>query len=135
MLARPATRLVMLLCLVGLIAACGASARTQALRTSLVALNAARDTLLTVSKDREAQIVAKATSKEEGRTQLDAWRADVDKVAAAIEVGYRAIHDAALLSDAKSAREAAIAAQKALSLIKDLKDLKNPATPPKEAKP
>lgn len=123
MLAQPA-RLVVLLCLVSLVAACGANARVQALRTSLVATNVARDTLLMVSKERETQIVEKATSKEEGRTQLDAWRAKVDVVAKAIDVAYRAIHDAALLNDAKSASEAAIAAKKVLSLLKELKEIK-----------
>lgn len=135
MLAQPAARLVLLLCLVGFVTACGASARVQALRTSLVATNVARDTLLTVSKERETQIVEKATSKEDGRTQLDAWRAKVDVVAKAIDAAYRGIHDAALLNDAKSASEAASAAKKALSLLKDLKDLKNPVSPPKEVKP
>lgn len=125
-----AARLVVLLCFV---AACGASARTKALQVNLVSLNAARDTMLAVSKEREAQIVEHTATKEEGRVQLDAWRQAVDKVAAAIEVGYRAIYAAAILNDVKSASDAAAAAAKALALLKELK----PATAsslPKELK-
>lgn len=116
-----AARLVVLLCLVTA-AACGASSRTKALRVNLVAVNAARDTMLAVSKAREAQIVEKATSKDEGRAQIDAWRMKVDVVAKAIDVAYRAIHDAALLNEAKSASEALAAVTKALALIKELKN-------------
>jgi len=116
-------------------AACGASARTQALRVGLVALNGARDTLLVTSKAREAQIVEHAATKEEGRAQLDAWRATVDKIAVAIEDGYRAIYGAAILNDVKSASAAGAAVTKALALLKGLpatllgEDLKNPAKP------
>ena len=113
-----AARLV-LLCL--LVAACGTSSRTKALRVNLVAVNVARDTMLTVSKEREAQIVEKATSKEEGRAQIDAWRAKVDVVAKVIDDAYRAIHDAALLNNIKSEGEALAAVAKALALIKELK--------------
>lgn len=137
MLLRPA-RLVVLLFFIGLVGlvACGASVRVKTLRASLVTLNAARDVVLQVSKEREAQIVARATSKDEGRAALDAWRAKVDAVVAAIEVGYRAVHDAALLSDAKSASEAAAATKKALALLKDLKEpSKEPSPSTKETKP
>jgi hypothetical protein len=111
---------VPILLILVILAACGANARTTALRANLVALNAARDTLLVVSKEREAQIVEKATSKEEGRAQLDAWRVNVDKVAAAIEAGYRAIYAAAILNDVKSASEAGAAVVRALALAKEI---------------
>lgn len=118
MIQRNTTPLVLLLVLI--VGACGASARQKALRTSLVALNAARDTLLAVSKEREAQIVERATSKEEGRAQLNAWRVIVDEVAAAIEAGYRTIYAAAILDDAKSSGEAGAATARALALLKEL---------------
>lgn len=101
--------------------ACGASMRTKTLRVSLVSLNAARDTTLAVSKAREAQIVEQATTKEEGRAQLEAWRARADKIVAAIEIGYRAIYAAVILNDTKSAAEAGAATAKALTLVKELK--------------
>lgn len=109
------------LVLLVLLVACGASSRTKALRVGLVSLNAARDTTLAVSKEREAQIVAAAPTREQGRAELDVWRGKVDVVAAAIDAGYRAIYSAAILNDAKSASEAAAAVEKALSLLKELR--------------
>lgn len=123
-LVRLATPSLLLLAL--LLAACGANARTLALRTGLVSLNVARDTLLTVSKTREAQIIAATTTKESGAAQLATWRGVVDKVAAAIEDGYRAIYGAALLDDAASAASAASAVADALTLLKDLQGFVNP---------
>jgi hypothetical protein len=111
-----------------LIAACGASARTLALRTSLVSLNVARDTLLSISKTREDQIVAQSATKDEGKARFAAWRPVIDKIAAAIDDGYRLIYGAALLDDAKSASDAATAVAKVLELIKELKALKDPLT-------
>lgn len=120
MISRRAVGLLVLLGL-ALCVGCGASLRTKALRVNLVALNAARDTMLAVSKEREAQIVEHATTKEEGRAHLDAWRLTVDKAAAALEVGYRAIYGAAILNDLPSSSEAAAATAKALALLKELK--------------
>lgn len=97
------------------------SARTQVLRAGLVSLNAARDTMLSISKAREAQIVEKATTKEEGRAQLEAWRAHVDEAAVAIKAGYDAIWAASILDDAKSESDVAAAVAKALALFKELK--------------
>lgn len=122
-------RVVPVLLIALLLGACGANARTRTLRVSLVSLNVARDTMLTVSKERETQIVEHAATKEEGRTQLDAWRASVDKVVVAIDDGYRAIYGAAILDDAKSVSDAVAAVAKVLALVKDLKN------PLKENKP
>lgn len=101
--------------------ACGANTRTKTLRVGLVSLNAASDTTLAVSKEREAQIVEHATTKEEGRAQLDAWRAKVDVVMTALDAAYRAVYSAAILNDAKSASEAGAAIAKAVALAKELK--------------
>ena len=109
--------LLLLVCL----AACGASSRTKALRVSLVSVNAARSTTVQVSKARESQIVDAATSKDEGAAKLAAWRASVDAVMAALDVAQKAIYDAAILNDAKSASEAGAAVAKALTLMKQLK--------------
>ena len=110
------------------IAACGASSRTKALRVNLVALNTARDAVLTISKEREKQIYDSCNppscAKEEGHARVDAWRGKVDVVIKAIDLGYRGVHDAALLADTKSASDAAAAALRALALYNELKDLK-----------
>lgn len=121
-------------------AACGASTRTKALRTSLVALNVARDTLRATSKAREAQIVdacdPPSCTKEEGHARLEEWRAHVDAVTAAIDDGYDAIWAASLLDDLKSARDAGSAVTRALDLAKSL-EAPAPEDPPitEEAKP
>lgn len=117
-----------LLVLVLACAACGttsASSRTKALRVELVSITVARDTVLAAAKEREKQIYGAcnppACSKEEGHAKVDAWRAQVDVVFKAIDVAYRAIHDAALLDDDKSESNARTALGDALKLIKELK--------------
>ena len=116
---------LMMLCLV---AACGASSRTKALRVNLVALNTARDAVLALSKEREKQIYDTCNpptcTKDEGHARVDAWRKKIDVAIKAIDVGYRTVHDAALLDDIKSVSAAAAAAAKALALYNELKDLK-----------
>lgn len=127
MIQRRVSRLVIVI-LFCFAAACGASARTKALRVNLVALNTARDATLTISKEREKQIYdgcnPPSCTKEEGHTRVDAWRAKVDVAIKALDLAYRAVHDAGLLGDAKSASDAAIAAAKALAIYKELKELK-----------
>lgn len=115
---RPLPLLLVLLVVLG---ACGASSRTKALQANLFALNVARDTLLEVSRTREGQIVADAKTKEDGRAELDAWRARVDPVVEALAKGYRVIAAAALLSDSQSASEAGAAVASALALARSLK--------------
>jgi hypothetical protein len=128
--------IVLLFCLCLGLVGCGASARTTALRTSLVSLNVARDTARAASKEREKQIVDACNpptcTKEEGHARLDAWRELVDKAYMAIDDGYDAILAALVLDDAKSASDAGAAVAKALSLVKDMK---NPATSAKPATP
>lgn len=115
-----------LLCLVAFCMACGASSRTKALRVNLVALNTARDAVLAISKEREKQLYDSCNpptcTKEEGHARVDAWQKKVDVAVKTIDVGYRAIHDAALLDDTKSTAAAAAAAAKALDLYKQLKE-------------
>ena len=125
-----AARLVMLLVTLCLVAACGANSRAKVLRVNLVALNTARDAVLTISKEREKQIYDSCNppscAKEEGHARVDTWRGTVDVVIKAIDVGYRAVHDAALLDDTKSTAAAAAAAATALDLYKQLKAKEKP---------
>ena len=103
---------------------CGAGTRTKTLRVGLVAINAARDAVVAVSKVREKQIVDSCNSptctKEEGHARLDAWRAKVDAALVAIDTAHDRIHDAALLNDTKSASEAAAAIAKVATQRKEL---------------
>lgn len=106
--------------LLAFVASCGANTRTKALRAGLVSLNTARDTAHAVEHKRAEQIIAAATSKEEGRAQLDAWRAKVDPVFVALEAGYQALFSANMLNDSKSASDALAAVARALALVKEL---------------
>jgi hypothetical protein len=101
--------------------ACGPGARTRTLRAGLISLNVARDTMLAVSKEREAQIVEHAATKEQGRAELDAWRKRVDTAATALEVGYRAIYTASILDDAKSLTDATAAVAQVIAIVATLK--------------
>ena len=120
------TALVVLLCLAAFLGACGASSRTKTLRVNLVALNTARDAVLSISKEREQQIYDSCNppscTKDEGHARVDAWRGKVDVVVKSIDLGYRAVHDAALLADTKSASNASAAALRALALYNELKE-------------
>ena len=123
----PTKSLVLLLCLVALCGACGASAanlRVKALRVNLVALNTARDAVLAFSKEREHQLYAACNAptctKEEGHATVDAFQKKVDVVIQAIDLAYRAVHDAGLLGDAKSASAAGAVAARALALYEEL---------------
>lgn|SRR5574341_422497 len=131
MIQRRAVPLVVMLVVVLLgLAACGASSRTKALRGSLVALNTARDSVLALSKEREKQLYdaclieaqrsPPTCTKEAGHARVLVWQKEVDVAIEAIDIGYRAIHDAALLDDAKSAALAAVAAKKALDIYRQL---------------
>lgn len=85
-----------------------------------------------LSKTREQQLydacLAEAArtpptcTKEEGHARVDAWQKKIDVAVHAIDVGYRAVHDAALLDDTKSAAAAAAAAATAMEIYKTLKE-------------
>ena len=92
---------------------CGGNQRQQMLRTSLVAVNAARDGFVTWDAAHQAQIVAMATSKEDGRARLDAYRTDRAKLVDTFELVYRVIAIAATQSD-ESSLDAALRASKRL---------------------
>lgn len=99
---------------------CGGNSRQQTLRTSLVAVNAARDGLVTWDEDHQSQIIAAATSKEEARAKLDTYRADRVKLVNAFEAVYRAIAVAAVAGDKASLDDALQASKKLLESLDKL---------------
>jgi len=101
-----------------LLVACGASARTRGLQTSLVAVNVARDTLVAVSDQRQAQIVETATSIDQGKAALTAWRDKRAPVVDALTKAYQAIAAAALINGSITAVTAAVA-----SAVKAVREL------------
>lgn len=117
--------IITLVMLVGFAFGCGASARTKALQTGHVALNAARDMTLEVSRTREKQIVDACNpptcTLEEGHRQLMAWRMRVDVVVIRMGAAYRLLAAAALAKDAKSADAALLAIKLAVDEARGLK--------------
>lgn len=95
------TTLLVLLAATTLLA-CGASTRQKAIDTGLASLNAARDGFVTFDALHQEQIVAKATTLEEGKAQLAAWREKRKRVVDAFVIAYRALSTAALLNDDQS---------------------------------
>lgn len=82
--------------------ACGASQRQDTIKAALVTTDASQAAYLAYDANRQAEIVAAATSLEQGRAALSKYRGDRSKVDAAFTVAYRAIAMAAMLSDDQS---------------------------------
>lgn len=90
--------------------ACGASQREKTLKTSLVAVNATRDTWLAYDDVRQDQIIAKATSFESGKAELGEYRETQAKIVGLFVSAYRAIGVAAVLADDDASLQSAITA-------------------------
>lgn len=110
-------RLTGTLLLIALVlSACGHSARTKSLSTSLLAVDVAADTVAELSDKRQEQIVHDAATLDEGVAQLAAFRAKRAPVVDVIARAYKAIAAAALgeteLTEvAKTVRDAVTAAK------------------------
>ncbi len=88
-----------LLLLIVVLAACGVSAREQALRSTFVAVTSAQAGFETWDREHQLAIVDKATSYEDGEAKLRAyWKARTD-VANAFEAAYRTIAAALIAAD------------------------------------
>jgi hypothetical protein len=92
---RPVTTLLLALVLF----ACGASARERAISTALVATNATRDGFIAFDARHQQQLVDSATSLEEGRARIDAYRRQREPIVQGFATVYRAIAMAAVLTD------------------------------------
>jgi len=106
-------------------AACGASQRQKTLRATFATVNAACDGLEAWDRTRQEQIVAAAdptkVTKEFVRAQLDAHRAEMDKVYGACTVAYRLIAAASMSDDGRSLQTATEEAHKVIDAVKQLK--------------
>jgi hypothetical protein len=106
--------------IIWLLAGCGASAREKTLSATFVATHAAAVELTSYADRREGEIVKDATSADDGRAKLAAFRAKVDHAEKAIDAVYELVKIAALLKDEQSL---AILIQAAITLTSDLKDM------------
>lgn len=100
--ASAAPALVLLFALVvagGSLTACGASQQETTLKAALVTTDGARAALLAYDAKHQADIVAAAKAKEDGRLALDVWRKEQRFAVMAIDAAYRAIAVYAVLKD------------------------------------
>jgi len=89
------TTILIALCLL----ACGASARERTVATALTATNASRDAFVAWDSAHQAALVAKATSLDDGRHLLEAYRRQRDPIVQGFAAVYRLIATAAIVSN------------------------------------
>ena len=106
--------------LLAVAAGCGPNARQKALKTSVTALNAARDGFVQWDKHKQAQIVEDATSLDEGKAALKTYRDKRGPVLEGFTVAYAALALAALDDNLARLTEAISAAASVYKLIKGL---------------
>lgn len=95
--------------------ACGASKREKTLNTTLAAVNVARETFNAFDDAHQDKIIERATSLEQGRADLAAYREKQTRVVGLFIAAYRAIGVAAVASKDDASLRAAIDALKALT--------------------
>lgn len=106
-----------LLTLAIVLAGCAASARETTIKTSLIAVQAADGAFVAYDKTHQEEIVAHATSLEDGKAKLAAYRAKQDTVRKAFVVAYTAIGVAATVNDDHSLAGMQLALQQVLTAV------------------
>lgn len=91
-----------LLSLVIALCGCGASQRESSIRAAISALDVSATALATYDKEHQDSIVAGATSLDDGKAKLAAYRAKREVVRKAFVVAGAAIGVAATLNDDRS---------------------------------
>lgn len=130
------TRAVYLLPVVLLLAVgCGPNAKQKALRTTLTGLNAARDGFVGWDNVHQQGIVDDATSLEDGKAKLKAYRAKREKAVVAFEIAYRAVAVAALDMTTANVGEALRAAGDLFDLVRELMGNDTPPEVPPASTP
>ena len=94
--------------------------RQKALKTSLTALNAARDGFVSWDKAHQQQIVADAETYEAGKKALEAYRHKRESIVYGFSAAYSALAAAALDNTITALVSAAQAAHDLYGLIKSL---------------
>jgi hypothetical protein len=100
--------------------ACGASAREKTISATFAATHVAAVGFDAYADKHEGEIIQSASSADDGRSKLVAWRAKVDKVEKDIDAIYTLVQVAALLKDDQTV---ATLIQAALVFQAELKDL------------
>ena len=100
--------------------ACGPSARTTALQTSLSALDVAAASWHAYDKQHLSDIVVGSTSHDDGNKKLDDWSAVEAKVERAFSVAWQSVALAIPLSDDPSFKTALANQQLVVDLLRGL---------------
>lgn len=99
---------------------CTKNQRSETLRDSVVAVNAARDGFTAWDRVHQQEIVDKATSHENGESQLAAYRERRKVVADSFELAYRLLAIAATQNDDPSLKAALAASAEIVDAAKKL---------------
>jgi nitrogen fixation/metabolism regulation signal transduction histidine kinase len=99
---------------------CGERQRGDTLRTTITALNAARDGFVVWDRQHQHEIVERASSRDQATTELEQYRAKREVVSTGFAVAYRAVAVAATSADQKSLDTALAAAGELYEAIKKL---------------
>ena len=91
--------LLLVLCV---LATCGASQREKTIKTTLAAVNDARDMFIVLDSKIQNAIADSAKSVEDGIARLDAYKKKREAGVAVFEAAYRSIAIAATANDEKS---------------------------------
>lgn len=114
---------VMLLTCISLfisLSSCSRTRRNDTLRASVTAVNAARAGFTTWDRQHQQDIVAKATSKDEGRAALDRYRGLREAILDDFELVYRALAIAATQTDDPSLKGALAASAKLIGSVQSM---------------
>jgi len=98
-LLRTRAHVALVLVLLGLATACGASQRERTVATALTATNAARDAFIKFDRVHQQKLVETASSVDDGRTRLDAYRRQRDPIVQGFATAYQLVATAAVLTD------------------------------------
>lgn len=89
---------ILLLVVLALVA-CGASARQRTISATLLGVDAAKAAFVAADATHQLQLVAGATSHDDGAAKLASYRDRRVKLVIAFEAAYRALAIAAILND------------------------------------
>lgn len=99
---------------------CAASTRESTIRAALVTVDASKEAYATYDAHAQDEIVAKATSLDDGKAKLTEYRTKRGKAIKAFVVAYQAIATAAQLNDDHSLASVAAAISEVIATVRAL---------------
>jgi hypothetical protein len=102
----PSASLLLCVCALLAIVACGPNRRTRTLQATVTAINAARDGFVAWDLAHQKELVAKASHRAEALALVEEYRASREFVVVAFGAAYRAVAIAATQGDEQSLKDA-----------------------------